>query len=465
MVASSDYASASIINRNQSTGGGFHINSNFFSASYPFLSSKGKRWSGLGVALMDDRAGQGLYSSQEVSVSYGLTLPVSSGTWVSFAVKGLHARRKIDVDGLHTGMQYIPGRGFNEGADNGENFGRYTRAFNTFSAGFLWRKENRKRMPVFTAGLSFFDFNKPKENFLDESFSYSSTAVGSLSYLILTRKKTSVYPEFLVTLTGGTLEYNAGLVTSYELKSYRKAPSDRVDIITKYRSHEGAVIGCQLHKENFSVGLSYDLPVSKRVSNHGAVEVGLALRKLMVPRKASKRKKASEAKNPVTPRTNVRATSDSVKRTPAPKENTPSLSERLKARQDSIIATGVPGQISHEQMILEKASLHFNFMFNSSELDVEAREYLDDVATALRDNPELVLDLIGHTDNVGSPKFNLRLSIQRAETIRQYLISEGVEAERIKAEGRGLAEPLNGNATDEERALNRRVEMKILYSR
>jgi outer membrane protein OmpA-like peptidoglycan-associated protein len=141
------------------------------------------------------------------------------------------------------------------------------------------------------------------------------------------------------------------------------------------------------------------------------------------------------------------------------------MSDRLKSKQDSVLAMAIPGEITHEPLIMEKATLHFNFTFNSTELDENARAYLDEVAQALKDNPEMNLELTGHTDNVGSPKFNLRLSLERAKSIRDYLIAQGVEAARITAQGKGLSEPLNNNATDEERALNRRVEMKIVYSR
>jgi outer membrane protein OmpA-like peptidoglycan-associated protein len=71
---------------------------------------------------------------------------------------------------------------------------------------------------------------------------------------------------------------------------------------------------------------------------------------------------------------------------------------------------------------------------------------------------------MGHTDNVGSEKFNERLSLYRANAIKQYLMSKGIESDRIKTDGKGMREPLNGNRTAEEMALNRRVELMILYN-
>jgi outer membrane protein OmpA-like peptidoglycan-associated protein len=71
--------------------------------------------------------------------------------------------------------------------------------------------------------------------------------------------------------------------------------------------------------------------------------------------------------------------------------------------------------------------------------------------------------LVGHTDNIGSAKFNLRLSQTRAEAIKDLLIEKGVDENRIKTSGKGMTEPLNDNSTEELRSNNRRVEMRILY--
>jgi outer membrane protein OmpA-like peptidoglycan-associated protein len=113
--------------------------------------------------------------------------------------------------------------------------------------------------------------------------------------------------------------------------------------------------------------------------------------------------------------------------------------------------------------VLEKVILHFNFEFNSSELDEESASYLDDLTTALQQNPHLKIKLTGHTDNVGSHSFNKRLSLHRANTIRNYVVSKGIDQTRIETHGKGMEEPLNDNKNEEDRAKNRRVELVILY--
>ncbi|MEL6673607.1 MAG: OmpA family protein [Bacteroidota bacterium] len=80
----------------------------------------------------------------------------------------------------------------------------------------------------------------------------------------------------------------------------------------------------------------------------------------------------------------------------------------------------------------------------------------------MRRNPGLRIEIQGHTDDVGSDQDNLVLSQNRAESVRSYLIQQGVPANRIEAKGYGESQPVSGNITDEDRARNRRTEFKIL---
>jgi outer membrane protein OmpA-like peptidoglycan-associated protein len=139
------------------------------------------------------------------------------------------------------------------------------------------------------------------------------------------------------------------------------------------------------------------------------------------------------------------------------------MSTRLKHKQDSLATLAQAGSLKHEPYVVEKTTLHFNFEFNSADLNDASAEYLDDLSKALKDNPQLKIKLVGHTDNVGSDKFNLKLSLYRAQTIKDFIVEKGISADRIVAEGKGMREPLNANKTEAERTLNRRVELTIMY--
>lgn len=102
-----------------------------------------------------------------------------------------------------------------------------------------------------------------------------------------------------------------------------------------------------------------------------------------------------------------------------------------------------------------------NFEFGKATLTADSRSVLDGIANSLKGQPTMEIRLEGHTDSVGSDATNLRLSKARAAAVRDYLVSRGVAANRLTSEGFGESRPVSDNGTDEGRAMNRRVELKV----
>ena len=102
------------------------------------------------------------------------------------------------------------------------------------------------------------------------------------------------------------------------------------------------------------------------------------------------------------------------------------------------------------------------FKTGSAELNSSSYDRLNDSAQNLNDNPDLNVIVAGHTDNTGDTLNNLDLSQRRAETVRQYLVDQGVDGARLTARGYGDTEPTAPNDTAAGRAQNRRVELRIL---
>jgi type IX secretion system PorP/SprF family membrane protein len=475
LVSASDYAEASLLYRNQNTAGGFHINSNIVNASYPLINRNGKRWSGIGITFLNDKAGQqGLISHQEAGLTYAINISTSRYGTLALGFKGMYLRTSVNPDGLYTGSQYLEGHGFVESLSSGEDFINTSHSMMTFSSGMVWQETDQRGNILAYGGISIFDLNKPRDEFMQSSNRMLSTVVLNGGVRVYSSDLISIAPDLLITSGASRTVVNAGFVTAYSLKEYRKAPDDRIELRTHYVPGRSGILGIQVHKQNLSIGISYDFPLLKsNVANTGALEIGVEWRKLVdvKQRILARRKKqnatsaqrmTTEKKIPPTP-----VVVDSVSKPVDPKVSDvkvrEDISTRLRHKQDSIQASAHVGIVQHEPLVLEKATLHFNFNFNSVDLDDEATAYFDDLAKALNDNPELKLKLVGHTDNVGSAKFNLRLSKDRADVIKEYLVSQGISEDRIESGGKGLAEPLNQNSTDAERAENRRVEMTILY--
>lgn len=105
---------------------------------------------------------------------------------------------------------------------------------------------------------------------------------------------------------------------------------------------------------------------------------------------------------------------------------------------------------------------NIQFEFNSAALTADSETGLQIVTAFLKRNPDLKVELAGHTDNVGNDNYNLKLSSDRAESVRKALIANGIEETRLTAKGYGATKPMVANDTEEHRALNRRTEMIII---
>ena len=102
-----------------------------------------------------------------------------------------------------------------------------------------------------------------------------------------------------------------------------------------------------------------------------------------------------------------------------------------------------------------------NFAFNSSDIDAASRPVLDEAVGQLQSNPGVDVTVIGHTDSIGSDDYNRRLSISRAEAVYRYLVNRGIAPERLTTEGMGESSPVASNDTEDGRARNRRVELRV----
>src|SRR5690606_2561152 len=103
-----------------------------------------------------------------------------------------------------------------------------------------------------------------------------------------------------------------------------------------------------------------------------------------------------------------------------------------------------------------------NFKRGTAELEGEStEESLADLARFLVANPSVTIRINGHTDNAGDPGLNKQLSLERAGSVRDFLVSKGVSFESLRISGWGGTRPIASNATEAGRAKNRRVELAV----
>lgn len=105
------------------------------------------------------------------------------------------------------------------------------------------------------------------------------------------------------------------------------------------------------------------------------------------------------------------------------------------------------------------------FDFDKSVLKPEGRAKLDDLVGKIKGINLEVIIAVGHTDSIGSDAYNQRLSVRRAEAVKAYLVTKGIERNRVYTEGKGEKQPVADNRTKEGRAKNRRVEIEVVGTR
>ena len=105
------------------------------------------------------------------------------------------------------------------------------------------------------------------------------------------------------------------------------------------------------------------------------------------------------------------------------------------------------------------------FDFNKSVVKPEGKAKLDDLVGKIKDISLEVIIAVGHTDSVGGDAYNQKLSVRRSEAVKAYLVSKGIEKNRVYTEGKGEKQPVADNKTAEGRAKNRRVEIEVVGTR
>ena len=129
-------------------------------------------------------------------------------------------------------------------------------------------------------------------------------------------------------------------------------------------------------------------------------------------------------------------------------------------KAEPMAAPPPPAAPSYESMSLSASAL---FDFDKAVLKPEGKQALDEVGDKITSKGATVVDIdvVGHTDSIGTEEYNQALSLRRATSVKDYIVSKGVDPSIIDVSGKGESEPVADNSTKEGRAQNRRVEVSI----
>ena len=123
--------------------------------------------------------------------------------------------------------------------------------------------------------------------------------------------------------------------------------------------------------------------------------------------------------------------------------------------------TGVDVSRTADNQLKVNIPSDVSFDTGSATIKPQMRAVLDPFAASVKDDPNARLTIVGHTDSTGSDAINNPLSVDRAQSVRDYLAGKGVSPTRVQTAGHGEREPIADNSTDAGRARNRRVEIYL----
>jgi outer membrane protein OmpA-like peptidoglycan-associated protein len=137
------------------------------------------------------------------------------------------------------------------------------------------------------------------------------------------------------------------------------------------------------------------------------------------------------------------------------------MQEQKKQMEDATAGTGVGVTQTPDNRLKLDIPSDISFDVNRADIKPNFRAVLDTFANGLVNNPATTVTIIGHTDSSGTDAINNPLSLNRAASVRDYLVTKGVTSSRIAIEGKGSREPLVANDTPANKAKNRRVEIFV----
>lgn len=397
--------------------------------------------------LFDERMSTGGYIRQTGGLlAVNQNIRISEHSLLGLGLQYSYYVKSFSSQLFYTGSQWDPYLGFNPALPNGEQLIHQHSNISSLTAGLFWQKFNPENIAIAYAGIAAFSLNKPFENFtgnITRTLPRYSIIAG---YRVFDNRKFFIIPELTMYSFANQSYLSVGMKTGiYTFANNPFLPFHAGNIVLETRYiNRNALFGLALDQPHYNVGFSYDFPFAGGdFKNTSAFELHLTVKlwrkKVQKPVVASQDYTIGQA----------RKFFEDQKSTSATKED-------LKTENKS------PKPAPTNKPIALALKKDFKFGFNDATLNDEALQYLDELVELLKSNERMYIEIIGHTDDVGTQEANRIISYRRAQVVADYLISKGIPAERINVVGKLDTEPLLPNTSPENRAKNRRVEF-ILY--
>lgn len=456
-TAATAFMSATLHYRNQKISSETSGKTTLISAIFPLLLLEGRHKAGIGISLVDDRLASIVdYHTQKSHLSFAYNVNVTKNSELMAGVQIGYGYRSIDISRLSTGAQYIDDGGFNTNINNGEVGSQWRKNYVSGGLGINYSNKDANKYEKIQIGIAVNNmFNKNKGNDWAEKTKnlYQWNIHGRLR-IYNSQKFISLFADHITTYYDNKFLLNTGLTARINLT--KQKTQNFVDVSANYRTGQAAAAIAQFVNPNFIFGLSYEIPIN--LQNQSTI-LGNTLELLLIIRKERISKKPTKK--------NVN------KKPPIAKKATKKVIPKIKVAEDTLqttLAKAMPADIAiiKEEIKIEPETIgsilgdrlknSLKFEFNKSELSKESYQYLDELVVMLKQCTQCKVMVTGHTDDKGDVASNQKISLERAETVTQYLAKNGIETSRIAAKGMGSSKQMVPNSNEELRAKNRRVE-------
>lgn len=456
MIATTDYFTFGGNYRNKTYINDVNSQSAFIMLSRP-LYKNNKRYGGFGFSALSDQGGDTQQLACEgLSGAYAHEVQLTSWSRLSLGLQAAYLMKKIDTRQFSTGSQWIDGVGYDPTAGNGEEFESQTTGSFTLSSGLYWYIPNDDKSVKFYLGFAMYNLTKPKYSFFGTEQAEPFKYIVNTGYELYRQGKFTIMPQILYYNSYYQHNITVGAKWSCQYKGLKDSwlfSAGSIDLISDYKLNEGLAVGLLVNQPGFTFGIAYGFTnnfTNDYTPEKGIVEISFSVKKLLF-KEASKRPVVSDADYPREQARRFTFNKLEIKETEhlVEKNEVKDVKKEINKETDSTI-----------KFKLEK---DFQFGFNMAELNNEAKAYINDIVILLSENEMLNIEIIGHTDNVGTRTANQKISEKRAEVVKKYLVEKGIGENRIKTKGMADKQPASDNDTEVNRAKNRRVEFIIYY--
>jgi len=417
--------------------------------------------SGFGLAIVSENTGNFNHFHADLSFAYHVEL--SNYSSISFALSGKVYRNQIDLTRVETAV-------LDPVLENSEVLTGTT--FNA-AAGVVYNWDNLYvgvAMPrILGTAIQYGDGE-------GQTFTTAMQFLGHASYTYAFNRRMEIEPLAIVRMTANNqLLYEGSLLFKVDKSvwfgaGYRKgnvisiaagAAVTNIAVINySYEFGMGSNTIAGLSSGTHEITIGFLIKAPRRASRHQSSFTQGRKRKTIRRKNPSKQGNANNQQTGVNPvvmkklEKKVNALLDSLKTVTANSDaKIKELDDRIKKLEGNIDANDADA--AYEAPFIFK---NIRFASASDRLFSSSFAELDKLANKMLDDPDLEIKITGHTDNVGSPRYNKRLSQKRAQAIANYLISKSVSRGRIETDGLGMEKPIASNDTKVGRAKNRRIE-------